>query len=98
MFFLVLVFQPSKPDKTSADPKSWIALECGATEKYSATGSYAQDVPFAVYDNFAFMKTELESGWFAILEEEDDQDDYGQKKLKKVCFISSGHYLKQKSS
>ncbi|XP_068704567.1 uncharacterized protein [Montipora foliosa] len=80
------VFQPSKPDKTNADPNSWIALECGATEKYSATGAYAQDVPLAVYSNFAFMKTELESGWFAIKIEPDDKDDYGIKNVTKVCF------------
>lgn len=87
LFFFVcfLVFQPSKPDKTSADPRSWIALECGATEKFSATGAYAQDVPFAVYSNFAFMQTELESGWFAIQTEADDLDPYGKKNLTKVC-------------
>ena len=94
MFYFVLVFKPSKPDKTSADPKSWLAKECNATEKFSATGAHAQDVPYAVYSNFAFMKTELESGWFAIMMEEDDQDDYGQKQLKKVCFMSPGHSLK----
>ncbi|CAH3028156.1 unnamed protein product [Porites evermanni] len=80
------VYQPSKPDKTSVDPKSWIALECGATEKFSATGAYKEDVPSAVYSNFDFMKTELESGWFAIKIEADDQDDYGIKNLTKVCF------------
>jgi len=80
-----LVPQPSKPDKTAADPRSWIALECGATEKFSATGAYKQDVPFAVYSNFAFMQTELESGYFAIQIEPDDKDDYGQKNLTKVC-------------
>ena len=31
------------------------------------------------------MRTELESGWFAIQTVPDDKDDYGQKKLKKVC-------------
>ena len=98
MFSFVLVFKPSKPDKTSVDPKSWLALECNATEKFSATGSYAQDVPFAVYSNFDFMQTELESGWFAIMMEEDDQDNYGQKQLKKVCFMSHDHFLKYNSS
>lgn len=87
--YFYLVYQPSKPDKTAADPKSWLALECDATEKKSATGAYAQEVPYAVYSlsNFAFMKTELESGWFAIKMEDDDKDDYGQKKLTKVCFL-----------
>ena len=31
------------------------------------------------------MKTELESGWFAILIEPDDKDDYGKNNLTKVC-------------
>ena len=31
------------------------------------------------------MQTELESGWFAILIEADDKDDYGIKNLTKVC-------------
>ena len=31
------------------------------------------------------MQTELESGWFAILIEADDKDDYGVKNLTKVC-------------
>lgn len=85
LFNTFSVFQPSKPDKTSADPNSWIALECGASEKYSATGAQAKDVPFAVYSNFPFMQTELESGWFAIKIEPDDKDDYGVKNLTKVC-------------
>ncbi|XP_020601762.1 uncharacterized protein LOC110040832 [Orbicella faveolata] len=80
------VFQPSKPDKTSADPTSWLALECKATEKFSATGAYKQDIPSTVYSSFGFMQTELESGWFAILIEADDKDDYGKKNLTKVCF------------
>ncbi|XP_067053119.1 uncharacterized protein [Acropora muricata] len=79
-------FQPNKPDKAPADPKSWIALECGAAEKFSASGSYKNDVPFAVFSNFAFMRTELESGWFAIKKEPDDKDDYGKKQLTKLCF------------
>ena len=45
---------------------------------------YKQDVPYAVYSNFGFIKRELESGWFAIKMEPDDKDDYGQKKLTKV--------------
>ena len=88
LFSFPLVYQPSKPDKTSVDLKSWIALECGATEKFSATGAYKENVPSAVYSNFDFMKTELESGWFAIKIEADDQDDYGIKNLTKVCFKS----------
>lgn len=31
------------------------------------------------------MQSELESGWFAILIEADDKDDYGKKNLTKVC-------------
>ena len=83
-----LAFTPSRPDKTAADPKSWVALECGATEKFSATGSYKQDIPSAVYSNFNFMRAELESGYFAIQMVPDDQDDYGRKQLKKVCSYS----------
>ena len=79
-------YQPNKPDKTPTDPASWIAIECEAAEKFSATGAHKQDVPFAVYSNFNFMKTELESGWFAIQVVPDDKDDYGQKKLSKVCW------------
>lgn len=79
-------YQPNKPDKTPTDPASWIAIECEAAEKFSATGAHKQDIPFAVYSNFNFMKTELESGWFAIQVVPDDKDDYGQKKLTKVCF------------
>ena len=85
LFTTFSVFQPPKLDKTSADPNSWIALECGASEKYSATGANANDVPFAVYSNFLFMQTELQSGWFAIKIEPDDKDDYGVKNLTKVC-------------
>ena len=77
--------QPDKPDKTSADPTSWLALECKATEKFSATGAYKQDIPSTVYSSFNFMQSELESGWFAILIEADDKDDYGVKSLTKVC-------------
>ena len=80
-----LAYEPPKPDKIAADPNSWIALECDATEKFSVTGAYKQDVPYAVYTNFNFMKTELESGWFAIKIEPDDKDDYGKKNLTKVC-------------
>ena len=80
-----LAYEPPKPDKIAADPNSWIALECDATEKFSATGANKQDVPYAVYTNFNFMKTELESGWFAIKIEPDDKDDYGKKNLTKVC-------------
>ena len=91
MCFL-LVYQPSKPDKTPiTDSKSWLALECGATEKFSPTGAYQQDVPFAVYSNFNFMKTELESGWFAIKIESDPQDAYGKKNLTKVCLWHDGN-------
>ena len=36
-------------------------------------------------ENFGFMRTELESGWFAIQIVADDKDDYGKKKLTKVC-------------
>ena len=61
-------------------------MECEAAEKFSATGAQKQDVPFAVYSNFNFMKTELESGWFAIQVVPDDKDDYGQKKLTRVCW------------
>ena len=84
-YFLILVPQPDKPDKIAADPTSWLALECGVTEKYSANGANAQDVPFAAYSNFNFMQAELQNGWFAIMIEADDQDDYGQKNLTKVC-------------
>ena len=80
-----LAYEPPKPDKIAADPNSWIALECDATEKFSATGANKQDVPYAVYTNFNFMQTELESGWFAIKIEPDDKDDYGKKNLTKVC-------------
>ena len=52
---------------------------------FSAKGTYKQNVPYAVYSNFNFMRTELESGWFAIQLEPDDKDDYGKKKLTKVC-------------
>lgn len=83
-FFLILALRPQKPDKTQADPNSWIALECGAAEKFSATGSYKQDIPAAVYSNFDFMRAELESGYFAVQMVPDDQDDYGRKQLKKV--------------
>ena len=31
------------------------------------------------------MRTELESGWFAVEMVPDDKDDYGQKQLTKVC-------------
>ena len=31
------------------------------------------------------MRTELESGWFAVQMVPDDMDDYGQKQLSKVC-------------
>ena len=86
MLSYLKAYQPNKPDKTGTDPKSWIALECGAAEKFSATGAYKQDVPFAVYSNFNFMRTELESGWFAIEMVPDDKDDYGKKKLTKVCW------------
>ena len=82
---MFLVPQPDKPDKTSADPTSWLALECKATEKFSATGAYKQDIPSTVYSSFNFMQSELESGWFAILIEADDKDDYGVKSLTKVC-------------
>ena len=82
---MFLVPQPDKPDKTSADPTSWLALECKATEKLSATGAYKHDIPGTVYSSFNFMQTELESGWFAILIEADDKDDYGKKNLTKVC-------------
>ena len=79
------VYQPNKPDKNATDPKSWIATECGAAEKFSATGAYKNDIPSAVYSNFNFMRTELESGWFAVQIIPDDMDDYGQKQLSKVC-------------
>lgn len=88
MLSYLKAYQPNKPDKTATDPKSWIALECGAAEKFSATGAYKQDVPFAVYSNFNFMRTELESGWFAIQMVPDDKDDYGKKKLTKVRWQS----------
>ena len=82
-------YQPDKPDKTSTDPKSWLALECGATEKFSATGSYKQDIPSAVYssENFGFMRNELESGYFAIQMVPDNRDGYGKRKLTKVCSL-----------
>ena len=35
-------------------------------------------------DHFGFIRTELESGWFAIQMVPDDKDDYGKKKLTKV--------------
>ncbi|XP_068704515.1 uncharacterized protein [Montipora foliosa] len=79
-------YQPDKPDKAPADANSWIALECEATEKLSATGSMKGNIPYAVYSNFDAMRTELESGYFAIKMEPDDRDDYGRKQLTKVCF------------
>jgi len=85
LYSCLLAYQPNKPDKTATDPKSWIALECEAAEKFSATGAYKGDIPYAVYSNFNFMRTELESGWFAVQKVPDDKDDYGQKQLTKVC-------------
>ena len=85
-------YQPNKPDKNATDPESWIATECGAAEKFSATGAYKNDIPNAVYSNFNFMRTELESGWFAVQMVPDDMDDYGQKKLSKVGAPFNCHY------
>ena len=79
------VYQPNKPDKNATDPKSWIATEWKKKKKFSATGAYKNDIPSAVYSNFNFMRTELESGWFAVQMVPDDMDDYGQKQLSKVC-------------
>ena len=42
------------------------------------------------------MKTELESGWFAIKMEADDKDDYGRKQLTKVSLDNAyvlGQYV-----
>lgn len=68
------------------------------TEKFSASGAYRQDVPFAVYSNFNFMKAELESGWFAVKIERDGRDFYGKKSLTKVgesdVFILFAAYLR----
>ena len=40
-----------------------------------------------MYSNFGFMRTELESGWFATQIEDDDLDPYGIKSLIKVCVM-----------
>ena len=99
LLFFSIVPQPDKPDKTAADPNSWIGLECTATEKFSATGAYKQNVPYAVYSSFSFIKSELESGWFAILIEPDDKDDYGKKNLTKVCELihrNKGYWLRNR--
>ena len=82
LYFSVLVYQPSKPDSTTADLTSWLALECEATEKYSADGAYEQDVPSGVYSSFSFIQAELQNGWFAIKIEPDDQDE--EKTVTKV--------------
>ena len=91
----LLAYQPNKPDKTATDPKSWIATQCGAAEKFSATGAYKNDIPSAVYhdSNFNFMRTELESGWFAVQMVPDDKDDYGQKQLTKVCVPFNDYHI-----
>ena len=86
-------YQPNKPDKNATDPKSWIATECGAAEKFSATGAYKNNIPSAVYSNFNFMRSELESGWFAVQMVPDDKDDYGQKQLRKVCTPFNDYYI-----
>ena len=38
------------------------------------------------------MRTELESGWFAVQMVPDDMDDYGQKQLSKVCAPFNDYY------
>ena len=45
-----------------------------------------------MYSNFNFMRTELESGWFAVQMVSDDKDDYGQKQLTKVCGAFDFYY------
>ena len=83
---LLAVPQPNKPDKEAADPKSYIAKECGASERLSATGAHKDQIPAALYydNNFKVFQRELESGWFAVTQEDDPDDPYGQKKLTKV--------------
>ena len=39
------------------------------------------------------MRTELESGWFAVQMVPDDMDDYGQKQLSKVCAPFNDYYI-----
>ena len=86
-FGCILEYQPLKLEKTVADPKSWIYLECGATEKFFVNGSHKQNLPSGLFSsqNFGFIRAELESGYFAIQMLPDDNDEYGEKKITKVC-------------
>lgn len=52
---------------------------------------------YVVYLSFFFIKFELESGWFVILIELDDKDDYGKKNFIKVCELicsNKGYWLR----
>lgn len=77
-------YQPNKPDSAPAPKGSFIQEECASETKYSATGAQAKQVPFEAYYHFNFMRSELESGWFATQTIDDDRN-HG-KKLTKICF------------
>eukprot|EP00795_Rhopilema_esculentum_P012584 gene12584-3284_t len=74
-----LDFNPTPVPSVPVSPGSFMARECGATEKYTANGIHKSKVPGAVYNHLSFKKNNFMSGYFAMQSEE-------KGKIIKYCF------------
>ena len=63
-------FRPTPVPSVPVTKTSFMARECGATEKYSATGLHASKVPTEVYNHLTFKKSNFMGGYFAMQSEE----------------------------
>lgn len=77
-------------DEVEVATSSFIAQECNVTEKYSATGKYADELLDVVYKHFPAAKSMLQSGFFAIQEIPRIIDK--ETDITKICFEPQGSW------
>ena len=74
MYSMYILVKSSVLDETDADPKSFIALECESTKKYSVRGSHGSEIPDKIFtDHFKDIANILKSGYFAKKVDKDNK-------------------------
>ena len=68
--FLQIDLVPTPIPKVPVTAGSYMARECGATEKFSGTGLHKSKVPTEVYNHLSFKKNNFMNGYFAMQSEE----------------------------
>ena len=68
--FLQIDLVPTAMPKVPVTAGSYMARECGATEKFTGTGIHKSKVPTEVYNHLSFKKNNFMNGYFAMQSEE----------------------------